>query len=523
VNPALEHERAVVYLGDCVEVLAGLPEASVDAIVTDPPYGLEFMGKEWDSFKTQGHDHLRHVVRMDGAPPERGNPWASERNSYGSVKKNPRCRLCGRLRFSGSQCDCPEPVWDLSITESMHQFQAWCETWAVEALRVLKPGGHLLAFGGTRTYHRLTCAIEDAGFEIRDEIAWLYGSGFPKSLDVGKAIDKAAGAEREVIGLSPHSAHRASNLGYGSDLAEEGERVLTAPATTDAEKWNGWGTAMKPAHEPIVVARKPLSGSVAQNVLTHGTGALNIDATRVDTHSEGPGTTPPSSVNGQRGSMAGPMDRGEYDSTKGRWPPNVVLDESQAEALDRESGITRDSAHRRGDGIGSGYHGSDAPWVTERGFTDEGGASRFFPVFEGASDGSETSRTDLCRPDGGMAIVDSRLADEGLGSDLLGNRPPWKYEAKAPSEERPSYVREGERIAHATVKPLALMRWLVKLVTPPGGTVLDPFAGSGATIEAAMLEDFRAIGIEREADYLPLIQQRLDRVPLTLFGFGIGA
>lgn len=210
--------HATIHHGDCINILASLPGNTFDAIVTDPPYGLEFMGKDWDSHTT------------------------------------PRA------------------------------FQDWCQTWATECLRVLKPGGHMLAFGGTRTWHRLVSAIEDAGFEIRDSIAWIYGSGFPKSLDVSKAIDKAAGAEREVIG--PHRyADRKPNGSAG--VTSVGLSVmpgydLTVPATPDAKQWEGFGTALKPAHEPICVARKPLDGTVAGNVLKWGTGAINIDAMRID-------------------------------------------------------------------------------------------------------------------------------------------------------------------------------------------------------------------------------------------------
>src|SRR5690606_14764012 len=200
--------------GDCLEVMADMADNSIDAIVTDPPYGLGFMGKEWDAL-----------------PPG--------------------------------------------------------EEWARECLRVLKPGGHLLAFGGSRTWHRLAVAVEDAGFEIRDSIAWLYGSGFPKSLDVSKAIDKAAGAEREVVGFDPsryrdnsrHNETKHDTEAHPVDYVKKA--TITAPATPDAERWQGWGTALKPAFEPVVVARKPLAGTVAADVLAHGTGALDIDGCRV--------------------------------------------------------------------------------------------------------------------------------------------------------------------------------------------------------------------------------------------------
>ncbi|WRQ08880.1 methyltransferase [Mycobacterium phage mushipu] len=397
----------LIHLGDCRDILAELEDASVDSIVTDPPYELGFMGKKWD----------------------------------------------------GSGIAFDVEMWE-------------------QCLRVLKPGGHLLAFGGSRTWHRLTVAIEDAGFEIRDSIAWLYGSGFPKSLDVSKAIDKAAGAEREVIGksarhVSGKPGQRTEGLNGSSTFAETVGMgaYITAPATDAARQWQGWGTALKPAFEPIVVARKPLARTVAANVLEHGTGAINIDACRIEAKGR-PHIASASEAsagvygNGLNGSKAiGTTDLG-------RWPTNVVLDEAQAAELDAQSGTLKSGLMRAGtkraarDGVVYGRLDEDAsPRDT---YADSGGASRFFPVF--------------------------------------------KYQAKAPTKERPSYVNEdGNKVAHSTVKPLALMRWLVKLVTPPGGVVLDPFAGSGTTVEACLLEKFRCIAIENEPDYIPLIEQRLER------------
>ncbi|AJA43541.1 DNA methylase [Mycobacterium phage Treddle] len=371
-------------LGDCRDILTELEDASVDAILTDPPYELAFMGKKWDN--------------------------------------------------SGIAFD--------------------VEMWE-QCLRVLKPGGHLLAFGGSRTWHRLTVAIEDAGFEIRDSIAWLYGSGFPKSLDVAKAIDKAAGATRtEVIGVKPGHENFVDRDGYKSvkgDGALSGEGGFArpwmsdpeasaryhqkfAPATDAAKQWQGWGTSLKPAFEPIVVARKPLVGTVAANVLEHGAGALNIDACRIPAGQDYRDKC--ASVVGldsnRNGAAYGEWTGARTDSAReeGRWPTNVVLDEAQAAEL--------------------------------------GEPQRFFPVF--------------------------------------------KYQAKAPTKERPSYVNEdGAKVAHSTVKPLTLMRWLARLVCPPGGAILDPFAGSGTTAEACLLEGFDCIAIENEADYIPLIEHRISR------------
>ena len=413
-----------IHHGDCIETMNAMPPESIDAIVTDPPYGLGFMGKKWD-----------------GLPP--------------SLE------------------------------------------WAEACYRVLKPGGHIAAFGGTRTWHRLAVAIEDAGFEMRDSLAWLYGSGFPKSMNVGKAIDKAAGAEREVIGRkggryasrrnpatkahAPNGMFRWGDKHYAwADLPPNAREYftkavaeignITAPATPEAVQWDGWGTALKPAFEPIVLARKPLAEkTVARNVLTHGTGAINVDACRIETDDDiakkypnGPGGT---TFGG--GAMA---LTGQWRQPSGRWPANVLLDQHAAAWVDEQSGPQKDgvAVNRNRDpeanksaAIYGTYKNGDRPDITYGG---GGGASRFF------------------------------------------------YSAKAPRSERPNV----DGVQHPTVKPLAIMRWLIRLVTPPGGTVLDPFAGSGTTIEAALIEGFDPVGIEMETDYLPLIQHRIDRQAGTL-------
>ncbi len=302
---------------DCVEAMREMDEASVDAVVCDPPYGLEFMGKEWDRFQVNGE---AWSDKRTASPDWNGRPQHRQSSAYPRATKK-RCRTCGKQEFSGSPCRCDQPDWEVIASQprQLRAYQSWCEAWATEALRVLKPGGHLLAFGGTRTYHRLACAVEDAGFEIRDSVIWLYGSGFPKSLDVGKAIDKAAGVEREVIGESPYNARRPNPP--ESIYAQSGHKAdLTAPATPEAEKWNGWGTAMKPAHEPIVVARKPLLGTVAENCLTHGTGALNVDGCRIGT--SGATTRSHQADYAESGWRTG-HDIEELNA--GRWPANVTL------------------------------------------------------------------------------------------------------------------------------------------------------------------------------------------------------
>jgi DNA modification methylase len=426
-------DQVTLHHGDCVEVMATMPESSIDAVCTDPPYGLEFMGRDWDSFKP-ADSKIR--TRVDG-------------RTNGAVK---------------STVSTPESY------RAGQPFQGWCELWATECLRVLKPGGHMLAFGGTRTWHRLMCAIEDAGFEIRDSIAWLYGSGFPKSLDVSNQLDKMAGAEREFVGQRDRYRDGALRQNRGATGGADdflglanGVADITAPATDAAKQWQGWGTALKPAFEPIIVARKPFKGTVAANVLEHGTGALNIDACRVASADKlaRPFNDAGNDVYGKYQRFGNPVE------PPGRWPTNVVLDGEMATELDAQSGtLTSGGGVKAKPGSLNGYCEDRVSVRKSAGIpfeSDSGGASRFFPVF--------------------------------------------KYTAKAPGSERP----QTDGIAHPTVKPLDLMRWLIRLVTPPGGVVLDPFAGSGTTGEAAIHEHKRAILIEREASYLPLIKARLHK------------
>lgn len=450
--PYLDDGDVRLYLGDCLDVLAEMKPESVDAICTDPPYGIGFMGKEWD------------VVKGDPRSwAEMGGP-TGERHTGGTGSRAP-----GGAMIASE--------YDLS-PRAMHGFSAWCESWAREALRVLKPGGHLLAFGGTRTYHRLTCGIEDAGFEIRDCLSWLYGSGFPKSLDVSKAIDKAAGAEREVVGVIRMDQPGGDGFHDGEVVGgyERGDArtrpVLGGPATDAAREWHGWGTALKPAWEPCVVARKPLAGTVAENVQQHGTGALNIDGCRIGMSDEDADfirrTARPNTA-GERHEGA-VMNRPPTPTVNvhaaGRWPANVVLDEAAAELLDAETGHLAQAWAAPDSGMCSGRtYGSS---LAQKGrvpqqYGDSGGASRFF------------------------------------------------YTAKASRADRNT---SGANNTHPTVKPTDLMRWLVRLVTPLGGLVLDPFAGSGSTLVAARAEGFRAIGIEREEEYAGIIADRLSQLSL---------
>jgi site-specific DNA-methyltransferase (adenine-specific) len=417
--------NVTLLCGDVCEVLAGMADASVDSIVTDPPYELGFMGKTWDS------SGIAYKVAM----------WR-------------------------------------------------------ECLRVLKPGGHLLAFGGSRTYHRLASAVEDAGFEIRDQIMWIYGQGFPKSLDVSKAIDKAAGVEREVVGRGKGRTGAAAQPNGGSLHSDDnyqwpGDFAITAPTTNDAKQWDGWGTALKPAHEPICVARKPLIGTVVENVLTHGTGAINIGACRVGTEA-----VPSNKL--EEWSGFGQVERPAYTQTihEGRWPANVIHDGSDevlAGFPTTTSGtiLPHHKSHESENCCMSGKNYARGPQYSPG---STGSAARFFYCAKA----SQKDRNEGC---------------DGLDDKLLG----YSNAAKAdiargvdpyikPAGTNSIHVVKNN---HPTVKPTDLMRYLCRLVTPPGGTVLDPFVGSGSTGKAAALEGFGFIGIDNNPEYLAIAEARI--------------
>jgi site-specific DNA-methyltransferase (adenine-specific) len=416
------NDKIHLYAGDCLEVLATLPENSMDSCVTDPPY------------------HLVSIYKR----------FANEVRNEKTVGKHAYGRHA--TGFMGKQWD----GGDIAFRP---------ELW-IEVYRVLKPGAHLLAFGGTRTYHRMACAIEDAGFEIRDCIQWLYGSGFPKSHDVSKGIDRAAGAEREVIGSDTKARSTSGNSALptvgGNTVYQTWD--LTCPTTDATRQWQGWGTALKPACEPIVLARKPLSEkTAAANVLRWGTGAINVGGCRIpsgqdhaDKCSSVVGLDSNRNGNCYGGGWVG--KRTDSYSPAGRWPANVIHDGSDevvgafpesnsgpASGYNWEQS-NNDNPTRIANNIKSGVH-----------FGDEGSAARFF------------------------------------------------YTAKADSDDR-----LGSK--HPTVKPLDLMQYLVRLVTPKGGLVLDPFAGTGTTGEAAFREGMRAVLIEREAEYLKDIERRVELI-----------
>jgi len=415
--------RFTLLEGDCVKLMASLEPASIDAIVTDPPYGLEFMGEEWDRFRAD-----------DSGTPRRPGE-----------------------RKNRKQID-PDATSRKSLA-----FQMWSRTWALEAKRVLKPGGHLLAFGGPRTSHRLVCGLEDAGFEIRDSIMWLYGSGFPKSLNVAKAIER-----RRISSAEPRTA---------------------SSAASEAVPWHGWGTALKPAHEPIVVARRPLTGTVAENVLGYGTGAVNIDACRICVADKAYARN----HTGDRG-HDGPRDRGQATdlrpgggsaSDAGRWPANVALDERAAAELDEQCGVLASGLVPAGTKRkGLGYRGGLGSVVLNETYGDTGGASRFYYCAK-ASRGERNA---------GLESFEQRDANKWNNGGIGRSR----------REAGASFMQN----IHPTVKPINLMRWLARLVSPPLGVILDPFAGSGTTGVAAVLEGFEFLGIERDSEYCRIAEAR---------------
>lgn len=393
----------VVHHGDSREVLKTLAAASIDACACDPPYALVAGGKPAGQ---------------------------------------------GQSGFMGQKWDTGETAFDPRF---------WREVY-----RVLKPGAHLVAFGGTRTYHRLACAIEDAGFEIRDQLAWLYGSGFPKSHDVAKGIDKMQGAKGEFVPtgapvkrMIPGADHHKG--GWEKNNGREYVPGRTQAATDAARQWEGWGTALKPALEPIILARKPLVGTVAANVLKHGCGALNIDGCRIATQDDlnggGYALQQEARHDGDERWRMQNGGAGEFVQPAGRWPANVIHDGS-AEVVEA------------------------------------------FPHTESTPPGN-------IKPSPSTADVFGKYGARSLvGHTDSGSAARFFYSSKADAEDR-----LGSK--HPTVKPVDLMAWLCRLITPPGGTVLDPFAGSGTTGLAAMREGFDCILIEREEKYVADINRRL--------------
>ena len=405
-----------LILGDCLEVLSRATENSVDAVVTDPPYGLVSIQKR---FGKEG-----------SAPAQYGKDGSFARLSGG---------------FMGKQ-------WDGSGIEYSIEF------WG-HVLRVLKPGGHLLSFGGSRTYHRMACAIEDAGFEIRDQIMWIYGSGFPKSLNIGKAVDKLQGNEREDLGYNDNSRTNKPDV----DVYEAGIRGKESRLTKGTSEWEGYGTALKPAHEPIVLARKPLSEkTIAENCLKWGVGGLNIDGCRVGTKAKSFIDNRTDKV--QQNCYGKYKEGTDYDGSQGRFPANLIHDGSD-EVVDlfpeSKSGARKKGFSNKQKGYNATSYEMRVEWNKDAP-ADSGSAARFF------------------------------------------------YCAKASKAERNRGCEGLEKgCIHPTVKPIALMKYLIKLITREGQTVLDPFMGSGTTGIACKELGREFIGIEKEPEYLEIAKRRI--------------
>ena len=422
---------AQIINGDCREVLKTLKTNSVDSIVTDPPYELGFMGKSWDS------------------------------------------------------------------TGIAYNIEVW-----QECLRVLKPGGHLLAFGGSRTYHRLACAIEDAGFQIRDQIMWVYGSGFPKSLNISKSIEgllTTGSANKTAFkNLSGEQVDR-GNWGIAKQQFTHGQRDTNydetaggqrlgklEPTTDEAKQWEGWGTALKPAHEPIVMARKPLEGTVAQTVLEHGTGGINIDGCRIGSGTGETKTVQYPDIRGNNYNNA--EGTVEYQViSQGRFPANFIHDGSDevVELFPRAKGGAYPA--KRGQAVNTSFAGGQETEGGFRAMGDDGSAARFFYC-------AKASKTDR---------------NEGLDG-FEEKRPDERSVTGMGTFEEKGVAKQANH--HPTVKPTDLMRYLCRLVTPPNGTVLDPFTGSGSTGKAAKLEGFSFIGIEQSAEYVQIATARIKAV-----------
>lgn len=560
-----EHSMTVdLLLGDCLEVMATMEPCSVDAIVTDPPYGLEFMGKEWDKL---GGGVERTAKSAGGF----GKDAATNVNAFAAA----------RVRYDSSAAS----------------MQDWHYRWAVAALRVAKPGAHLLAFGGTRTHHRLMCAIEDAGWQIRDTIMWVYGSGFPKSHNVANSIDKSLGMPNRGRAIPTASTYQASDVEKKNKLTSN--IVPPYEARTEASApWEGWGTALKPAWEPIIVARKPLVGPVAANVTEYGTGAMNIDGCRVGT-ADGHG-------GGRKGSSGFCGNHYEHDgfvaSTLGRWPANLIHDGSdevtalmprtQSGALNRANITAPNQIYGRSPREMRGEYAQNS-----------GSAARFFycakaskadrnsgldgtcivkytvpiggPVCKDVTTAlveslkkamsestvtwligeSGASITGLCPSDTlsttlmeisritpstilrsltpsliSACTLDANCETESGGSRAESAASSSECLPTSTNESQAASVHGASRVVsqmlsqisdaaswkprtnvHATVKPTALMRYLCRLVTQPGGVVLDPFMGSGSTGKAAVLEGFRFVGIDIDQAYIEIARQRIEQ------------
>lgn len=423
-----------LLLGDCLDKLKELEDNSIDSIVTDPPYGLSFMGKDWDKVKATKETQSQ-VVKGLGA----------------GMKMT-------------------------TLADNI-EFEKWVTEWSMECMRVLKPGGYMLAFGGSRMYHRLASGVENAGFEIRDQLMWVYGSGFPKSRDIGKDIEKikVGGIKnlkqigtKQGIKVETGTQGFSYNKEYVAGISMGGKQISgDIPVYEITNEWGGWGTALKPAHEPIVMARKPLSEkTVGNNVLEWGTGGINIDDSRIEYSADDHVMKYEGYSNGEYKSKYENGTSYKHGTQvqinpEGRFPANVIFDEEAGKILDEQSGISKSTGGRIEKKTGWGeFGGGGQKEIIEGqpGFGDVGGASRFF------------------------------------------------YCPKTSKSER----NEGTDNIHPTVKPIDLMLYLIRLVTPKGGVVLDPFMGSGSTGKGAVRGGFDFIGIERDGEYFQIAEGRIN-------------
>jgi DNA modification methylase len=427
----------MIHCGDCLDILKTLPDNSVDSMVTDPPAGIAFMNKSWDADKG-GRD----------------------------------------------------------------QWIDWMKEIMQECLRVMKPGAHGLIWALPRTSHWTATALEDAGFEVRDIVNHVFGSGFPKSLNISKAIDKMKGAEREVIktlppGSGPLKRGHVLSTGGGMSVGTERspEIQVTISSTPEAKQWDGFGTALKPAHENWILVRKPLENkTVAENVLEWGCGGINIDASRISGTKRHPGDYVATSAKITSNNF-GALDRSDFDSSQGRFPANFILTEGVAvEELDRQSGISSSNARkRRGQYSGGSFGGGIQTDQTNH--DDSGGASRFFYIAKA----SKKDKNEGC---------------EGLELKRSGMMEDDNYPIKTGSGNLRNTLNHN---SHPTVKNTKLMSYLITLVTPPKGVVIDPFMGSGSTGVAALRDGFEFIGIEKESEYFEIAMARIEHVSQTQF------
>ena len=444
----------MIIKGDCIEEMKKLPDNSVDAVITDPPYHLMSIVKRF------GNSKAHNTPAMET---KEGGVWA--RKAGGFMGKT----------WDGVGGDGIPIAYNVKLWK--------------ECLRVVKPGGFLLAFGGTRTYHRMASGVEDAGFEIRDCIQWLYGSGFPKSLNIGKQVDKMQGNEREV--LEPHGRYKHSFKDHKGKFVNtrdaDGNKRINVKLTKGNSEWEGWGTALKPAVEPIVVARKPLSEkNVALNVLKWGTGGINIDACRIG---NGDGR-----IKGGNGGMKTKYVGGELKNKVeraigGRFPANIILDEEAGRLLDEQSGKCKTGdINNNLVGFKKGCLYGNSKMVIRNYKTDKPtGASRFFYCAKASKSERNLGCEDMedKKTDDGREVISDRLHQRGA-TDRKNN--------------------------HPTVKPIKLMEYLIKLVSKEGATILDPFLGSGTTAIACIKQGRKFIGIEKEKEYVKIAEARINKV-----------